>query len=180
MLKTFTSFAIFFYFYFFFFKKMTENVFEIYKNRAFVFKRCTSNRNDYDCLVILEKPKENFKCNEERSGIVDKNFAKFRCNGLITVGIYDLFHKKFIDKLEHTVYIDLFFYTDQVKITYQVGTITIPDDYNEDAQEICTNGIHYFLNLEAALNYKKGRVTYYKDKKVFVYDHNGNVKIAIK
>ncbi len=42
----------------------------------------------YNCLVILEKPTENFQCNENRKRVVDKNFAKFRCNGLITVAIY--------------------------------------------------------------------------------------------
>jgi hypothetical protein len=112
----------------------------------------------------MKKP-ENFKCNELR----DKKFAKFRCNGLITVAIYDLNIKKFIDKLKHSVFIyGIFLYA-----TYEVGILTQPDKYEEDISVICASGIHYFLSLEAALNYENGIVKYFKNAKMYRYDGNG-------
>ncbi len=70
-------------------------------------KRCAYSQLKtlcYDCLVVLRKPETNFKSNESRSMIINKNFAKFRCNGLITVAIYDLIFNKFIDSLVHKTY----------------------------------------------------------------------------
>jgi antitoxin component YwqK of YwqJK toxin-antitoxin module len=39
------------------------------------------------------------------------------------------------------------------KIIYEVGQFAIADFYNIDIDKICTNGIHYFLTLEAAFYY---------------------------
>jgi hypothetical protein len=137
-----------------------------YEHKRYVFKRCTK-LDDYDCIVIMEKPK-NFKCNELRPGIVNKNFAKFRCNGLITVAIYNLILKKFISSLNHVLSLSFnFLYT-----TYEVGTLTIPNKYDEDISAICTSGIHYFLSLEAALGYNRGWV---EDKNLWLYDADGKI-----
>ncbi len=59
-----------------------------YMNKGYVFKRCYGNL--YNCTVVLTNPDNDFKCNEFRSKIGNLEFAKFRCNGLITVAIYDL------------------------------------------------------------------------------------------
>jgi hypothetical protein len=140
-----------------------------YEHKRYVFKRCTK-LDDYDCIVIMEKP-ENFKCNELRPGIINKKFAKFRCNGLVTVAIYDLKLKKFITKLEHTV----FKKNSLIHATYEVGILTEPDKYDEDISAICTSGIHYFLSLEAALGYKNGNVHLEKDGKIDEYNDNGKI-----
>jgi hypothetical protein len=142
-----------------------------YKEKGYVFKRCKNLCLFYDCLVIMKKP-ENFKCNELRSGIVNKNFAKFRCNGLITVAIYDLALKEFITKLDHTLFRNRRF----LDATYEVGILTEPNKYEEDIRKICASGIHYFLSLEAALSYKDGIVQHLnKDGKIDKYDDNGQL-----
>ncbi len=46
-------------------------------------------------------------------------------------------------------------------VTYGVGEITRPHHYNQDVDLICTSGIHYFLSLEAALNYRHGIIEQY-------------------
>jgi hypothetical protein len=64
---------------------------KIYLNGDFVFKRCS------ETIIVLQKPKENFQSNEKREDIKDKNYAKFRCNGLLTIDIIHcetLYHNK--------------------------------------------------------------------------------------
>ncbi len=130
-----------------------------YMNKDFVFKKCREYEGDvkHKCLVILKKPITDFKCNESRSGIVDTNFAKFRCNGLITVAIYNMYTKNFIDYLHHRMEN----FSGSYEVLYKVEQLTIPHDYNEYIEIICTSGIHYFLTLEAALNYRYGIVSRY-------------------
>ncbi len=145
-----------------------------YMNKGYVFKKCygATKEKYYTCLVVLKKPLEDFKCNESRKDVVDKNFAKFRCNGLITVAIYDLINEEFIDLLEH----DLMTCFGYKKIFYQVNKLSIPDLYDENLDIVCTSGIHYFLTLEAALNYGD---QYFKNENFIAYQDNGQ-KIKCK
>jgi hypothetical protein len=146
----------------------TMKALDEYKHKGYVFKRCRNLFYGYDCLVIMMKP-ENVKCNELRPGIEDKNFAKFRCNGLQTVAIYDLNCEEFITILKHIPFTDC-------HTIYEVGKLTEPDEYDEDISEICTNGIHYFLSLEAALSYEQdGTVRHIKHGKINAYDSNGQI-----
>lgn len=149
----------------------TSEVLKEFENTDYVFKRCAWVY--YDCIVILKKPKDNFKSNEDRD-LSNKNFAKYRCNGLITVAIYDLIKKKFIDVLSHRVQTA----DTLLKVTYKVGQLTIPDSYDEDINAICTHGIHYFLNLNCALRYSNGYVREYGTCKYGKYDGNGNFVCA--
>jgi hypothetical protein len=144
-----------------------------FQEKGYVFKRCIKSyySNDcYDCIVIMKKP-ETFKCNELRTSIVDKNFAKFRSSGLITIAIYDLKLQKFINKLEHILLNGSSF----LYATYEVGILTQPDKYEEDISKICASGIHYFLSLEAALGYDRGWVVHLKDGNLHLYDSNGKI-----
>ncbi len=124
-------------------------------DKGFVFKKCKGVKPEgikYKCLVVLKKPNENFQCNENRKRVIDKNFAKFRCNGLITVAIYNMYTKQFVNYLYHRIRL----VSGSYEIAYEVKNISIPDDYDQNLDVICTSGIHYFLSLEAALNYKYG------------------------
>ncbi len=87
-------------------------------------------------------------------------------NGLITVAIYDLYSQKFISFLEHLFSLRLIIYT--------VGQLSIPHRYNKDINAVCASGIHYFLSLEAALNYYDGMVVqYFKDNTYCKYNEDG-------
>ncbi len=140
-----------------------------YIDKGFVFKKCQV-QNFYSCLVILQKPLENFESNETRNNIVDSKFAKFRCNGLITIAIYDLLNEKFIDSLIHC-YVGSWF---QQPITYKVGKLSLPHYFNGNIDIVCAAGIHYFLTLEAALNYVNGKITQiFENKDLWTYTENG-------
>ncbi len=147
-----------------------------YIGKGFVFKKCTDVTEFYNCIVILKKPSENFQSNEDRIGIINKNFAKFRCNGLITVAIYDLYLQQFRNSLDHSLCINYNFH----KILYQVGKLSIPHEYNKDVSIICTSGLHYFLSLEAALNYFDARVTQEFYNQYIQFDNNGKQQKIIQ
>ncbi len=55
------------------------------------------------------------------------------------------------------------------EISYEVGEITRPHDYNPDVDIICASGIHYFLSLEAALNYSYGILERYINNDTGLY-----------
>ncbi len=131
-----------------------------------VFKRCKNFTYDY--ILALKKPKENFKCNELRRGVVNPYFAKFRCNGLIPVAIYDVFNNKLINNFIHTF---LGKFTE-----YRVDSLVSPDSYDKNIDNICTNGIHYFLKLNAAMEYLNNEIKGYdengkpiNDERSFIY-----------
>src|SRR4029078_8701441 len=111
-----------------------------YLTSDFVFKRCS------EYIIFLKKPLLKFQCNENRSGVIDKKYAKFRCNGLFVEDIIDCETLTHICKHNHKSAI--------FDIVYEVGTFVKPDSYNPNIQKICTNGIHYFLSLKAAYYYE--------------------------
>jgi FtsZ-interacting cell division protein ZipA len=41
-----------------------------------------------------------------------------------------------------------------MRTIYKVGDFVKPDSFDPDLDEVCTNGIHYFLTLKAAIGYK--------------------------
>ena len=54
---------------------------DVFRNKShiFVFKKCVAkNLYLHTCLVVLAKPRENFKCNEGRDLILNKHYAKYR------------------------------------------------------------------------------------------------------
>ncbi len=136
--------------------------FKKYEALGYVFKKCKglSDSNEYySYLVVLKKPKENFKCNELRQGVINKYYAKFRCNGLITVAIYDLFLSEFVPFCNHA--------WGSRKVVYKVDEFTSPDYYEKDENIVCASGIHYFLTVHAALHYFNGSVVGYDDNGKF-------------
>jgi antitoxin component YwqK of YwqJK toxin-antitoxin module len=38
-------------------------------------------------------------------------------------------------------------------LEYEIGKVIIPDDFDINLEEVCSNGIHYFLKLECAFYY---------------------------
>lgn len=126
---------------------------EVFKdcNPNHVFKRCRSFEKNHECLVMLEKPMNGFLCNESRKTVINKDFAKFRCNGLIVILIFDLVDHTCISWVNH---ISPIYYN--MNTLYEVGKLVKPDFFDSDLNEICTHGIHYFLTLKAAKGYYNG------------------------
>jgi hypothetical protein len=118
-----------------------------------VFKKCKSEETGHDCIVMLEKPVLDFKCNESRKSVINQNRAKFRCNGLLVVTIFDLTSQVIVNHIMHKT--DLMLRrTILTHLThYEVGKIVKPDWFDSDLNDVCAHGIHYFLTLESAFFY---------------------------
>src|SRR5271170_5421045 len=84
---------------------------------------------------------ENSKTNENRSDVVDHMFAKFRCDRAFVVEI----RGKFTDELIPEIGSD-----NDSKFIYRQGEYVSVNDYDEKYNEICTNGIHYYISHKAA------------------------------
>jgi hypothetical protein len=100
--------------------------------------------------ILLEKPSVGFICNEDRGAVINKDFAKFRCNGLIVILIFDLVDNTCISSINH---ITPYYY---MTTLYEVGKLVKPDFFDSNLNDICTHGIHYFLTLKAATCYNEG------------------------
>jgi hypothetical protein len=133
-----------------FFLKMSFE--EMFKNcnSNHVFKKSFDIFTRHDCLVMLEKPSIGFICNEYRKSVKNKDMAKFRCNGLAVVSIFDEVDKIFRSFIRHLTILP---YT---TTSYEVGKLVKPNSFNPNLDEICTHGIHYFLTLKAAKGYQDG------------------------
>jgi hypothetical protein len=142
---------------------------EVFKNcnANHVFKKCKSEETGHDCIVMLEKPADYFLCNESRKSVINKNMAKFRCNGLVVVTIFDLVSRVTVNSIMHKTEI-LFLRTTFTH--YEIGKFVKPDLFDIDLDKICTHGIHYFLTLDAALTYDIEAGVCYMDGRVFDYD----------
>ena len=100
----------------------------------YVYKSC----GNY--IVVLEKLIDTIT-NELRTNITDPKYAKYRANKLKTILIINKF-----DPLDVIMEIENSFYAK--KVVYRTGEIIEIDDYDYDANEVCTRGIHYFKTIE--------------------------------
>jgi hypothetical protein len=132
-------------------KKMTwsvtsEGIFTNYGSEH-VFKKCIAMDNNHECIVMLEKPSFGFVSNESRKRVINYNIAKFRCNGLKVVLIFDLVDKIKLHAIDHEN-----IQTSMITC-YKVGSFVSPDGFDPDLDKVCAKGIHYFLSPEAAKSY---------------------------
>src|SRR5574344_1282298 len=91
-----------------------------------------------NCLIKLEILE-----NSKRSSA---NTNKCRCDKAKVISIVDLSDtNKTITKIINTNYKPL---------TYEVGEIAVADKFDEDRWNECSNGIHFFINKQDAINYQ--------------------------
>jgi Family of unknown function (DUF5758) len=81
------------------------------------------------------------KTNEKRDRVYDASRAKFRAKSAYVVDIEDLQTKEAM-KSDHS--------RADPSFIYRVGEEIKVDNYNEDINEVCTTGIHYFKTKEVA------------------------------
>jgi antitoxin component YwqK of YwqJK toxin-antitoxin module len=117
-------------------------------NPIYVYKSCA------DCVVILERLPDTVT-NENRNNIKNKeckSFAKYRGSKFL---VKDIFHKFDSTKKVSSILSSNF----ENKLEYKIGKIIIPDDFDRNLEEVCSNGIHYFLKLECAFYYSLEEIT---------------------
>ncbi len=101
------------------------------------YKICTTNGKDR-VLVTLQIPDDALS-NINRKNIDDPIKAKYRTNKAIVVDIENAksCHTLFSNKIIH----------------YNVGDTIIIDDFDLDLENVCSRGIHFFIDKERALLY---------------------------
>jgi hypothetical protein len=112
-----------------------------------------------DRIIVLEILGIN---NELRKDIVNKDFAKMRCSKAKVIDIYDINNK---DKKFNNAFGVL-----DKTFKYIVDEIVEPDKYNNNIDVVCTNGIHYFLNEDAAFNWLLDSDNYTGEHKEYLGD----------
>lgn len=99
------------------------------------YKKCQGGR-----IVKLEILGEH---NEDRTDIVDKQFAKMRCSKAKVLKIHDF--------QDETKTFDTAYGLNDHSFVYRVGEIVEPTEaFDRDLDKVCTSGIHYFLTKEPA------------------------------
>jgi len=89
-------------------------------------------------VVVLELCADT-KTNEARK-VFDSRFAEYRGDRFRVIAIYKkspIVEK--ITEIKNTFYIE--------QITYKVGEIVIADSFDENINEVCSHGIHYFKSI---------------------------------
>jgi antitoxin component YwqK of YwqJK toxin-antitoxin module len=118
-------------------------------NSIYVYKSC----GEY--VVILERLLDTIT-NENRNNIPNeqcKQFAKYRGNKFL---VKDIFHK--FDSTNKVSSISSSNFS-QSKLEYEIGKLIIPDYFDTNLEDVCSNGIHYFLKLECAFYYSLKVIT---------------------
>jgi len=118
-------------------------------NKMLVYKACQSS-------IVTLKLLPDSVTNESRNNVYDVNFAKFRTNKAEVVSIENLFTGNAMDSdcsLSFSVF------------KYKVGEI-VETRFNENLNQVCASGIHYFKTREAAKCYglcawSRSNVEYY-------------------
>jgi len=114
-----------------------------------VYKMCTDgtvHRDDPTSkwLVVMKKESDT-KTNENRENILDPFHAKYRADKLRVLKIIN------VNDIETTT--DSVHHRNQTfgySAIYTVGSIVKSYNFNENIQEVCSNGIHYYKSLESA------------------------------
>jgi hypothetical protein len=103
-------------------------------------------------MVILKKRK-NTITNENRKNVVNKYHAKFRADRLDVICIFNINDPKVTKQFVNNVYLN-------VTTRYIVGQTVTSDNYDKNNNNICSNGIHYFLTPASAYFYEKNTINY--------------------
>lgn len=139
-------------------KSKRDNFSELYKlcykytkNNSYVYKSCCDvsdggGDTEREWLVILQKLNDT-KTNEMRNNIVDKNCAKFRANKLKVIKIFNMINPKITKEFVINKFCGS-------EIKYEINKIVQPDCYDDDINNVCTGGIHYYKTMAPAYYYR--------------------------
>jgi hypothetical protein len=128
-------------------KKLTEELADYINDKKYVYKTCG------DFIVVLEKLSDTIT-NENRSNVSqigdDKLYAKYRANKLFVKQIINKYDLSKCEKVMSSYKI-----TAEYEITaeYKIDETVYPDKFDINIENVCSSGIHYFLNLKRAFYY---------------------------
>lgn len=119
----------------------------------YVFKMCVDNDSpSRKCwLVVLEKLSDTVT-NENRK-VIDHRYAKYRADKLKVVEIINPDNPdETCERITHNAVINSKSATNTV---YVKNEVVIADSYDNDVDNVCANGIHYFRSIEPAYYFRK-------------------------
>lgn len=124
------------------------------KSSQIVFKKCFDSKTEDIYILALEKQEMEFDSNEFRVKLShpNRNFKKFRCNGLIPRLIYNTSKAQVEDFVLHTTFLHCYGYRHRIDTLYKLHHLVKPNEFTP-SRKSCAPGIHYFLTLQAACNY---------------------------
>ncbi len=102
---------------------------------------------DYGFLVTLEIPLENNANNMNRSSIVDRQFAKMRCQKAKVLKIENMYSGESLPD-DFTCYSQY-----DNSFAYKKDEIVSVSNFDTDIDNVCAAGIHFFLSIEAVHYY---------------------------
>jgi len=145
-------------------QKISDELVDYINNKKYVYKTCD------DFIVVLEKLKDTIT-NENRSNVSqisdNKLYAKYRANKLLV--------KKIINKYELTNCEKVMSNGYKIKTEYKINETVYPNKFDNDLENVCSSGIHYFLNLKSAFYY--GIVMNNMNGKYLSWYDDGQIKI---
>lgn len=111
-------------------------------------------------VVTLEIP-DDAKTNITRDDIVDKRYAKYRCDKAKVIDIEDCLGRKYSMAFSR-------FYRGYPSSKYILGEVITEKNYNEDVNVVCGEGIHFFIDKDVAFLYGLDSTIrrYYEDRKL--------------
>ena len=89
-----------------------------------------------DYLVMLEIPEDARRCSATTQ--------KCRCDKAKVLGITNIKTNEVLESVVNSNYHET---------TYTVGEMVYPDSFDENRWNECSNGIHFFINKQDAINY---------------------------
>jgi len=123
-------------------KQLTEELIDYINDEKYVYKTCG------DFIVVLEKQSDTIT-NENRSNVSqigdNKLYAKYRANKLLVKQIINKYDLTKCENVESKYY--------NIKIEYKINETVYPDKFDIILENVCSSGIHYFLNLKRAFYY---------------------------
>ena len=134
----------------------------------YVYKSCCDGRY----LVVLMKLHDT-KTNEKRY-VTNRKYAKFRADKLFVIAIYDTYDPHNIDIGDSSLLSINSHYSNNGKkksLTYTIGEIVYPDSYDENINNICSNGVHYYTSPLPAIFHKKSYNDSYFKNETFLYQN---------
>ena len=90
-----------------------------------------------NCLIKLEIPEDAKRCSATTS--------KCRCDKAKVLDIFHLERRESVDSVANDKY--------KPSVTYKVGEMVYPDSFDENRWNECSNGIHFFINKQKAIDY---------------------------
>jgi hypothetical protein len=112
-----------------------------------VYKSCA------EYVVILDRLLDTIT-NKNRNNISNKQckpFAKYRGSKFLVKDIFNKFDStKNVSSISSSNF--------KNKLEYEIEKVIIPDNFDTNLENVCLNGIHYFLKLECAFYYSLQKI----------------------